>query len=154
MRRAYPSWMEIPARFRGRRILTLFLLAPALMMNACHFRSKAEKAVAKQQLIGWSPIGSWSGRGSVQTVDFDSGTGLFRIRWTTSNENPPGRGVFVVDADSAVSGRTIANAINAHGVGSGIAYIRDDPRTFYLDVQSSGVDWKMTVEEGAQGEAP
>jgi len=119
-------------------------------MAACHSHAKA-KAEVKSPQIGWSAIESWSGHGNMQTQEFDVGSGLFRIKWTTSNEQVPGRGTLRVFAYSSVSGRPIADAIDAHGVGSGIAFVRDDPRPFYLVVESSGLDWKLTAEEGTQG---
>jgi hypothetical protein len=51
-----------------------------------------------------------------------------------------------------VSGRFVTVAVDHQGAGSGIAYISEDPREFFLVVESSGVDWKVAVEEGAVGE--
>ena len=145
----HPSRTEAPASQRGIRALRILFVLCAFTMAACHSHVAAE---VKSPQIGWSPIESWSGHGNTQTQEFDVSSGLFRIKWTTTNEQVPGRGTLHVFAYSSVSGRPIADAIDAHGVGSGIAYVRDDPRPFYLVVESSGLDWKLTAEEGTQGE--
>jgi hypothetical protein len=43
-------------------------------------------------------------------------------------------------------------AVDHQGAGSGIAYVSEDPREFFLVVDSSGVDWNMEVQEGIVGE--
>ena len=37
------------------------------------------------------------------------------------------------------------------GEGSGVAYVTEDPRQFFLVIESSGVDWNVWVEEGVIG---
>jgi hypothetical protein len=49
---------------------------------------------------------------------------------------------------SAVSGRPLVVAVDHHGVGRDTAYVNEDPREFYLVVDSADVDWKIAVDEG------
>jgi hypothetical protein len=61
---------------------------------------------------------------------------------------PPGAGAFRVTIHSAVSGRQLDTAVEHHGVGQNTAYVNIDPHLSYLVVDSSNVDWSVTVEEG------
>ena len=49
---------------------------------------------------------------------------------------------------SAISGRPLALAGESRGVGHDISYINEDPRVFYLVVDSANLEWSVTVEEG------
>ena len=42
----------------------------------------------------------------------------------------------------------LVQAVDQRGVGRGTAYVSEDPREFYLVVESSNLDWSVTVEEG------
>jgi hypothetical protein len=121
------------------------IVVVAVMMSACHSQPKLE---SKAPAIGWRPIGVWSGHGNTQTDSFNIESGQFRVKWETKNEAAPGKGMFKVVANSAVSGRPIAPVVEHNGSGRGTGYVTDDPRMFYLLVESSGVDWSVTVEEG------
>jgi hypothetical protein len=41
--------------------------------------------------------------------------------------------------------------VDHKGEGSGVAYVTEDPRQFFLVIESSGVDWNVWVEEGVVG---
>jgi len=97
--------------------------------------------------IVWRKLGVWSGRGSVQTDPFISDTGALRIRWEAREESPPGRGRFRVEVHSDVSGRSLGVAVDSRGAGSDTAYFNEDPRPFFLAVESENVDWTLAVEE-------
>ena len=82
---------------------------------------------------------------------------MLRVRWET--RNPGGRevaargadgrgGDFRVTVHSAVSGRPLVVAVDRHGVGRDTAYVNEDPREFYLVVESSDIDWDVAVDEG------
>ena len=43
-------------------------------------------------------------------------------------------------------------AVDHNGAGNGVAYEAEDPRPFFLVIESSGVDWKVAVDEGVVGE--
>jgi hypothetical protein len=120
----------------------------ALLLSAC---GPDPKPNARAVLVGWRPIQSWSGHGDMQTESFNIESGQWRIKWATSNENPPGLGSFRVTVHSAVSGRPLVVAVEHRGTGRGIAYVNEDPRLYHLVVESKGVDWSVAVEDSSVG---
>jgi len=120
----------------------------ALAAAGCRTASKPESA---KLAVGWRPTGTWSGHGNEQTDSFQIESGQFRIKWETSNEAPPGSGTFKVMVHSGVSGRPIALAVEHQGAGRDTAYVSDEPRPYYLVIESAHVDWSVTVQEGVAG---
>jgi hypothetical protein len=114
---------------------------------ACKSSNPPQPAFA----IGWRPAGAWSGQGDSQTGSFDIASGQFRIKWETSHESSPGAGRFRVTVRSGVSGRPLKLAVDHQGVGHDTAYVTDDPRPYYLEIESSSVDWSVRVEEAVVG---
>jgi hypothetical protein len=135
-----------PSRAKGTAIV---LVLSALALNACGPRSKS---VPRQPLIGWRPVASWSGRGNTQTESFNMESGQWRIRWETSNLQFSKAGTFQAIVHSSVSGRFVEIAVEHQGAGKGVAYVAEDPRQFFLDIEASGVDWKVAVDDGVIGE--
>jgi hypothetical protein len=127
-----------------------FLILAALLCGGCRPESKTS---VPQTLVGWRPIGSFAGRGSSQTESFNIESGQWRIKWATTNENPPGAGTFKMTVHSAVSGRPLMVAAEHRGNGRDIAYVNEDPRLYHLVIESSNVDWSVTVEEAVVGYA-
>jgi hypothetical protein len=105
------------------------------------------KAASVSEAIVWRSLGTWSGRGSMQTEPFLSDTGALRLQWSTSNEAVPGTGRFRVTVHSDVSGRALVVAVDTRGVGRQVSYVSEDPRPFFLAVDSSSVDWTLTADE-------
>ena len=103
---------------------------------------------ARTPAVVWRSLGSWSGRGSMQTEPFISDTGSLRLRWETRNETPPGTGTFRVTVHSDVSGRPLVLAVDTRGVGRDTTYVSEDPRPFFLAVESANLDWTLAAEEG------
>jgi hypothetical protein len=103
--------------------------------------------------MGWRPVVSFSGRGDDQTQSFDMDSGVWRIKWTASNEDAPGTGSLLITVHSAVSGRPLAVAVDHKGIGKDIAYVSEEPRLFHLVIESAHVDWTASVEEAVTGEA-
>lgn len=110
-------------------------------------------APARTPAVVWRTLGSWSGRGSMQTDPFISDTGSLRLRWETTNEAAPGTGSFRVTVHSDVSGRPLILAVDARGVGRDTAYVIEDPRSFFLAVESANVDWTVAADEGVAATA-
>src|ERR1700704_2325920 len=108
---------------------------------------------AQTATVVWRKLGSWSGRGSMQTEPFISDTGSLRLRWGTRNEAAPGTGIFRVTVHSDVSGRALVLAVDARGVGRDMTYVSEDPRPFFLAVESANVDWTVAAEEGVAATA-
>lgn len=117
----------------------------ALVLGVSSACRRAEPPKLQKAQI-WQTVGSWSGRGSVQTESFPS-DGAIRIRWSTTNVTPPGPGMFRVTIHSAISGRPLATAVDHQGVGGDVAYIGEDPRVFYAEVESSDLEWAITIED-------
>jgi len=123
------------------------IMALTTVVSGCGSQSTP----AARQVIVWQPVGSWSGHGNVQSESFTSDTGAMRVRWQTSNEVPAHAGAFRLTAHSAISGRPLQLAVDHRGVGGGTSYISEDPRVFYIVVDSANLDWSFTVEEAVVG---
>jgi hypothetical protein len=130
-----------------RRTVLCLLLTTATIggSNGCRV---APSNAATRDIVVWRSLGSWSGRGNTQTESFTSDTGSFRIRWQTNHEARPGDGTFRLTLHSAISGRPLVQAVDHRGVGADISYISEDPRVFYVVVDSALVDWSFTIDEG------
>jgi len=102
----------------------------------------------RQPEVAWRELGKWSGRGQLQTESFPGETGSLRIQWQTRNEAVPGAGRFELTIHSAISGRPLLTAVSEKGAGEGTAFVSEDPRIFFAVVDSAGLDWSFTIEEG------
>ena len=123
-------------------------VAAGLLMSACGTPS-AERV--QKEVVVWKKLGEWSGSGNIQTESFIGLTGALRMHWRTKNEAPPGAGTFKLILQSAISGRELQETVDETGTGEGTAYVAEDPRAFYMSVESSSVDWWVTVEEAVFG---
>jgi alkaline phosphatase len=134
----------------ARRITTPLLgllAASALVASGC--QTSATPA-PKQTVMAWRPVVSFAGDADTQTDSFDIGTGTWRIKWETTDEpHSTDKKTFQVIVHSTISGRFVSVAVDHPSAGSGISYVGEDPRGFFLVVESSGLDWKVAVEEGA-----
>src|SRR5258705_10073737 len=129
-------------------------VAAVLLASACG--APPTKAVSKEVVV-WKNLGAWSGRGNAQTESFLGLTGALRMHWQTKNEAPKGTGTFRLILQSAISGRALQETVDEKGLGEGTAYVAEDPRVFYISVESANLDWSFTVEEalfGSQTEHP
>ena len=121
------------------------VMLAALAFGACRTESKP---TSQQTLVGWRPVGSFSGRGNSQTESFNIESGQWRIKWATD-----GAGMFQMTVHSAVSGRPLGVPVEQRGTGHGTAYVNEDPRLYHLVIESSEVDWSVAVEEAVVGYA-
>jgi hypothetical protein len=129
---------------------SILVLAGVALLNAS---CRDEAHGARTPAVVWRTLGSWSGRGSMQTEPFISDTGSLRLRWETMNEAVPGTGIFRVTVHSDVSGRALVLAVDARGVGRDTTYVSEDPRSFFLAVESANLDWTVAAEEGVAATA-
>ena len=129
---------------RTPRLSILVLVGVALLSASCGDSPRR----ARTPTVVWRKLGTWSGRGPIQTEPFISDTGSLRLRWETRNEAAPGTGIFRVTVHSDVSGRPLILAVDARGVGRDTAYVSEDPRSFFLAVESANLDWTVAAEEG------
>lgn len=131
--------------------ITRFLVVVGLGLSiGCHRDQPAPTAT--REVVVWNPIGKWSGSGAMQTSSFQSATGSFRVQWETHNEQPVEKGGrFRLTLHSAISGRPLVEVVDKHGVGSDLEYVHEDPRVFYMVVDSANLDWSFSVEERMVG---
>ena len=131
------------------QIVPFALLVVALLGAAC----RDDGAKARTATVVWRKLGTWSGHGSMQTEPFISDTGSLRLRWETSREAAPGTGTFRVTLHSDVSGRPLLVAVDARGVGRDTTYVTEDPRPFFLAVESTNLDWTIAADEAVAATA-
>ena len=116
----------------------------AAVAGAC----KGPPDVPRRASTAWTELAHWTGTGLVQTESFISDTGQLRIRWETKNERTAGAGRFKIVLHSAVSGRPLIEVVERKGVARETSYVNEDPRAFFLVIDSSNLDWTVAVDEG------
>lgn len=128
-------------------------IVPATLaaLAVCACRAQPQPAPAAQEVPVWREVGSWSGHGNAQTQSFTSDSGGFRVRWETKNELPAGAGTLTVVFRSGDSGRPIIDAVDVRGVGRDTVEVADNVRWYYLTIESSNVDWTVSVDERLRG---
>jgi hypothetical protein len=130
------------------------LLSAALAWVSGCDATPAPVAAAPAIATRWHALGTWSGRGDIQTGSFDVTTGALRLRWETRDERALGIGVFRVSLHSAISGRPLQTIVETKGVGANTAYLEDEPRVSYLVVEAQNVEWTATLEELVPSDSP
>ncbi|MQA28286.1 MAG: hypothetical protein GEU82_00395 [Luteitalea sp.] len=70
-----------------------------------------------------------------------------RIEWTTAKGTRVDGGAFRLTIHSAISGRPLMEAVEQRGVGTGTAFVHEDPRVFYAVVDSADLEWSFTLQE-------
>jgi pimeloyl-ACP methyl ester carboxylesterase len=130
----------------GLRIRALAVLLAANALAGCGVSSQP----AGEDVTVWRPLGAWSGRDALQTDAFIGDTGLLRVAWEARALVPPQAeaGTLLVFVHSAVSGRQLVLAVDQRGPGRSITYISEDPRSFYLVIESTNLEWTVDVAEG------
>lgn len=141
-------------RFRGLRLLlgAAALLATAGLIANIDWPQPQVETKLKELAMGWRPVLSQTGRGTMQTESFQIDTGQWRIKWSAAEEAAAPADQLRVGVHSAVSGRLMNVAVEHTGAGEGIAYVAEEPRPFFLSIESSGLIWSVQVEEGVLGE--
>ena len=140
-------WISLRARHGLTRWAGVAIVA-GLLSSACG--TPAAEPVQKEEVF-WKKLGEWSGNGNMQTESFIGLTGALRMHWRTENEAPKGAGTFRLILQSAISGRALQEPVDETGTGGGTAYVAEDPRAFYMSVESTNLDWSFTVEEAVFG---
>jgi hypothetical protein len=123
--------------------IAVLVLGCAFLSTACH----EPPGKPSDPEVAWRPLGSWSGRGNRQTESFTSDSGSLRVQWTTAGETKAGEGTFHLTIHSAISGRPLKDAVDERGVGTGTAFVQEDPRVFFAVVDSADLEWSFTLEE-------
>jgi hypothetical protein len=122
----------------------ILILVGVAVGAACASQSPS----ARTDAVVWRKLGTWSGRGPMQTEPFISETGSLRLSWETSRETRPGTGIFRVTVHSDVSGRSLVLAVDKQGVGRDVTYVSEDPRPFFLVIESANLEWTLAADEG------
>jgi hypothetical protein len=136
------------ARVRSAAAIVVLVIATAVGLSC---RRQAREA--RTETVVWRPLGTWSGHGSTQTDPFISDSGSLRLTWETRNETAPG-GTFRVTLHSDVSGRPLLVAVDTRGTGHDVTYVNEDPRPFFLVVESSNLEWTVSAHEAVSATAP
>jgi hypothetical protein len=135
---------------RPPQLLVSFALVIVLAAGVAACGTPPEPPPPREVTV-WRQLAAWSGKTLVQTESFISDTGLLRLRWATSNQRGTVPGTFTVTLHSAVSGRPLLDPIERRGVHSDEAVISEDPRSFFLVIESTNLDWTLSVDEGIPG---
>ena len=137
--------------FRLRALGNLRSFAAALMAASVLAGCGRSSRPPDEEVTVWRPLGAWSGRGLLQTDAFISETGLLRVVWEAHGDATPAHsnaGTLRISVHSAVSGRFLALAVDQRGAGRNTVYVTEDPRSFYLLIESSDLTWSVEVAEG------
>jgi len=131
-----------------------YWIVVALLACVAATSCRRDAPVAKPEArIIWRAVGSWSGHGNRQTESFTSDTGALRVRWEAKPiAGAAGDATFRLNAHSAVSGRILQPVVDVRGPGSGVDYVSQDPHVFYMSVESTGLEWTFSVDEGIAGQ--
>jgi hypothetical protein len=136
--------------WRGALAGVVALAAAGCLVRAAAPPERAERQPVGAEAVIWQPLGTWSGSASSQSESFIGNSGAFRVRWEAKAAGPQ-PGELRIALHSAVSGRPIVTAVDVRGAGGGEAVVSDDPRVYYVQVDSSNLEWRVTVEEGIFG---
>ena len=126
------------------------LAAAGCLVRAAVPPEAAQAQPERAEAVVWQPLGTWTGTGSAQSESFIGNTGAFRVRWEARGAGAA-PGELRVTLHSAVSGRPIVTAVDVRGAGQGESIVSDDPRVYYVQVDSSNLEWRFTVDEGVFG---
>jgi hypothetical protein len=124
------------------------LLVCLLSASACGNQQAAAPHQIPKQEIAWRTVGTYSGHGSEQSASFTSDNGAMRILWEAKpSGGESSSGAFRITIHSAISGRPLLVAVDHKGPGKGTAFVGEDPRVFFAEVDSHDLDWSFTVQE-------
>ena len=124
------------------------LLVLAVMTAACQPATDGA-SVPRQHTETPAParqLGAWTGKGST-TLGFVSESGSFRITWKAQNQDAARPGAFQLTLRSGISGRPMQVIADHQGAGGASVEFGDDPRIYEFLVESSGIDWSISVQE-------
>ena len=132
-----------------------FFACLVCLLAACGGTSPAvpEKASTSERVAAPRHLGAWTGKGST-TLGFVSESGSFRITWKTRSEKGAQAGDFELTLRSGISGRPLKVIAEHSGDGAGSVEFGDDPRMYEFLVESSGVEWSISVDETFAGVRP
>jgi len=95
-------------------------------------------------LAEWSILKSWNNTGAKTTEKFTTKSNSWRIVWKSQNPSIENTGILQISVYNK-KGRMIALAANHMGIGQDVSYVHK-AGTFYLMINSWGLDWEVRVE--------
>ena len=131
-----------------RRALAAGLAAAAVTAGCGPGTAQTTQGAARG--VAWRPLGSWSGRGSLQTESFTSETGALRPPFGETKVPAPGprpRRRVSPECPQRHQRPHVQQVVEQAGAGSGVGYLQSEPRVFYVVVDSNQLSWTFTVEE-------
>jgi hypothetical protein len=115
---------------------------------ACSAAPRTGTGTGTEEITVWRPLGKWSGSGLLQTDAFIGNSGLLRIAWNARNVSASNASTLRIVLHSDVSGRPLTPVVEQEGPGGGVRYVTEDPRSFFLLIEASGLEWSVEVAEG------
>lgn len=76
------------------------------------------------------------------------------MSWEARRADGPAEGTLRIVLHSAVSGRSLAQVVEHRGPGRDIAYVTENPRSFYFVIESANIEWTVEVAEGVSAVRP
>jgi outer membrane biogenesis lipoprotein LolB len=124
------------------------LLLLAVLSAACRPATDSTPAASQhaEAPAAVRQLGAWTGKGST-TLGFVSESGSFRIVWKTQNQDSAHPGSFQLTLRSGISGRPMKVIADHQGAGGASVEFGDDPRLYEFLVESSRIDWSISVQE-------
>lgn len=129
-----------------------FLILAPLTLMSCRATSTPDGTTSTTSATASAArqLGSWKGQGNT-TLGFVSESGSFRINWSARNEDSAHPGRFQLTLRSGISGRPLKVIADHQGASGGSVEFGDDPRMYEFLVDSSGIDWSISVDETFAG---
>jgi len=119
---------------------------PLLLLMSAVACGQAPEQIREAAVPVARELGAWSGSGN-STLGFVSESGSFRITWKAQNRDNEQPGAFHLTLRSGISGRPMKVIADHKGAGGGSVEFGDDPRMYEFLVESSGLDWSISVQE-------
>ena len=70
---------------------------------------------------------------------------MLRLTWEARGGS---KSAFKIFIHSDVSGRPLLTAVDRVGAGKDVTYVQEDPRAFFLAIESTDLEWTVEVSEG------
>ena len=136
---------------RTVRISTAFYVALATLVVAAGFilRSGWEHTPQLRAQENCTEVESFQGTGIQETPPFQVQSDTWRISYNWSSTNEDFGGIFQIYVHSAETDE-LATIISVEQPGSGESFVNEGAGSYYLNVNTAGAEWTVTVEDCEQ----
>lgn len=119
-----------------------------IISTATKTATATQTATASSTTIPWRTVGIWSGDGNATTESFAIGSSNWRIDWQTTNVGVTS--TFTLEVRNT-NGDLVpyATSLSAQAASSGTRYVSGQTGTYYLVINSSQLNWTVTVQDQA-----